>query len=111
MKHLLLLLILCSFTAATIRTVSGSTSITTADDNNIIVATGGNATYTLGTVSSGFTTTVINHGTGVITFSAAITVGGGKTITTLTKYPAEMQPGWIGNTIHLAFDGTTWRAY
>jgi type IV secretory pathway TrbL component len=113
MKKLLpiLLLFFCSFTVATIRTVSGSTSIVTADDNNIVVATGGNATFTLSAVSAGFSTTIINHGTGTVTFSTAVSVGGGKTITTLGNYPAEMRPGWVGNTIRICYDGTTWRGY
>lgn len=111
MKHLLLLLIFCSFTLASVRSVTGNTSIVTADDNNIVVATGSNATFTLSSVSSGFSVTIINHGTGTITFSGAIYVGGGKTITTLGNYPAEMLPGWQGNTIRLVYDGTTWRGF
>jgi hypothetical protein len=112
MKQLSLLfaLLLCS-SFASIRSVSGATSVTTSDDNNIVIATGSDATFTLGTVSNGFTVTLINHGTGTITFSQNVYVGGGKTITTLGNYPAEMQPGWVGNTIQLCYDGTTWRAY
>ncbi len=112
MKHLALILFMFLFNSLlAIRTVSGNTSIVTDDDTDIVVATGGNATFTLTSVSSGFTCVIVNHGTGTVTFSTPVYVGGGKTITTLGNYPAEMRPGWVGNTITLAYDGTVWRGF
>jgi len=112
MKHLTLILSLLIFSSfASVRSVTGNTSIVTADDNDIVIATGSNATFTLSSVSSDFTVTVINHGTGTITFSQNVYVGGGKTINTLGNYPAEMLPGWVGNTIRLVYDGSIWRGF
>jgi hypothetical protein len=110
MKKLILGLIVylcCAFVP--VRNVSSSTTITSSDDGGIVVNTGGSATFTLGSVSSGFSCVVSNHGTGIVTFSGSITVANGKTITTLTNNRTEFNPNGLGNSIQLWYDGTTWR--
>lgn len=105
----LLLITFFSFIAVPVRTVSASTTIVSGDDTGFVTNTGGAVTFTLGTVSSGFSCTVSNHGTGIITFSAPITVANSTTITTLSKSATEITPNQIGNKIRLYYDGTTWR--
>jgi hypothetical protein len=113
MKKLCLLfifLVLCSFAVPT-RTVSTTTAtIATADDNFVIIHTGAAATYTLGIVSAGFSCTVVNHGTGSITFSTNIRTTNTQNITVLTNYSSQMMPGTIGNSIQLLYDGAVWRS-
>jgi hypothetical protein len=93
------------------RTVTGtSTTIASTDDNYVILHTGAAATYTLGTVSDGFSCTVANHGTGVITFSSAITTANGQTITVLSNSAGSFVPGQIGNSITLVKIGGVWRS-
>ncbi|CAN1553093.1 hypothetical protein MCERE19_02251 [Spirosomataceae bacterium] len=112
MKTVLLILILClGFVAIPNRTVSGtSTTIVTGDDNAVIIHTGAAATYTLGTVSDGFSCKIANHGTGNITFSAGITTANGQTITILPQSNGEIVPGQIGNQINIARIGGVWRS-
>ena len=105
----LMLISLMSITSVPIRTVSASTTIGSGDDTGFVTNTGGSVTFTLGTVSSGFSCTVVNHGTGIITFSGSVTVANGTTITTLSKSASEILPNQIGNSINLFYDGTTWR--
>lgn len=100
---------LMSFTSVPIRTVSASTTIVSGDDTGFVYNTGGAVTFTLGTVSSGFSCTISNYGTGAITFSSGITVANGQTITILPKSASGIEPGIIGNSITLTYDGTTWR--
>ena len=113
MKHfsilLVLLISLMSLSAVPVRTVSASTTIGTSDDNGFVTNTGAAVTFTLGTVSNGFSCTVANHGTGNVTFSGAITVANGQTITVLPKSASSIEPNIIGNSITLFYDGTTWR--
>lgn len=113
MKKLCLLFFffaLCSFAVPT-RTVSTTTAtIASSDDNFVIVHTGAAATYTLGTVSAGFSCTVLNHGTGNITFSTNIRTTNTQTVTVLTNYSSQMMPGTIGNSIRLLYDGAVWRS-
>jgi hypothetical protein len=107
---LFIFFVLCSFAVPT-RTVSTTTAtIATADDNFVIVHTGAAATYTLGTVSAGFSCTVLNHGTGNITFSTNIRTTNTQTVTILTNYSSQMMPGTIGNSIQLLYDGAVWRS-
>ena len=113
MKKLFSLLIFVFFSAFTIptRTVSTTTAtISTGDDGYVIIHTGAAATYTLGSVSSGFSCTVVNHGTGSITFSTNIRTTNTQNITVLTNYSSEMMPGTIGNSIRLLYDGSVWRS-
>ena len=105
----LLLILLMSFHAVPVRTVSASTTIGTGDDTGFVTNTGAAVTFTLGSVSSGFSCTVANHGTGIITFSGGITVANGQTITVLPKAASGIEPGIVGNSIRLFYDGTTWR--
>ena len=93
------------------RTVTGSsTTISSTDDNYVILHTGPAATYTLGTVSDGFSCTVANHGTGDITFSAPITTADGQTITVLPFSSGSFTPGQSGNVITLIKIGGDWRS-
>ena len=93
------------------RTVTGtSTTVASGDDNYVIVHTGAAATYTLGTVSDGFSCRIVNHGTGAVTFSAGITTANGQTITVLPKSNGEIVPGQIGNQITLAKIDGVWRS-
>lgn len=113
MKKSILVLLVGLFSAFTIlnRSVSTSTAtIASGDDNYLIVHTGPAATYTLGTVSDGFSCTVVNHGTGAITFSAAITTANGQTITVLPRSNGEIVQGQIGNKITLARISGVWRS-
>jgi hypothetical protein len=104
-----LMVFLCGFVVNT-RTVTGtSTTIATADNDFVILHTGAAATYTLGTVSDGFSCRVVNHGTGNITFSGAVTVANGQTITVLGRSASEMLPGVNGNSITLVRIGGVWR--
>jgi len=101
---------LFAFTIPT-RTVSTtSTTIASGDDGYVIIHTGANATYTLGTVSSGFTCNIVNHGTGNITFSGNIRTANAQNITVLTYYSSEINPGVVGNSIRLLYDGSVWRS-
>lgn len=111
MRNLILLtfILLMGFTVAPVRGVSSSTTIVTGDDSGFVVNTGGAVTFTLGTVSAGFTTTVVNNGTGLITFSSAVTVANGQTITELSNSAGAIMPGTKGNSIRLFYDGTLWR--
>jgi len=103
-------ILLSAFTVPT-RTVSTTTAtIATGDDGYVIIHTGAAATYTLGSVSSGFTCTVVNHGTGSITFSTNIRTTNTQNITVLTNYSSQMMPGTIGNSIRLLYDGSVWRS-
>jgi hypothetical protein len=107
----LLCVLFLSFTSILNRTVTGtSTTIVTGDDNYLIVHTGAEATYTLGTVSDGFSCKIVNHGTGGITFSGGITTANGQTITILPKSNGEIAPGQIGNQITIAYIGGVWRS-
>lgn len=113
MKKSILVLLIGLLSAFTIlnRSVTGSTTtIASGDDNYLIVHTGPAATYTLGTVSDGFSCTVVNHGTGNITFSAGITTANGQTITVLPASNGEIVPGQIGNKITIAYIGGVWRS-
>jgi hypothetical protein len=103
-----ILISLMSFSAAPVRSVSANTTIVTGDDNGFVINTGGTVTFTLGTVSSGFTTTIVNQGTGNITLSSAVTVASGQTITVIPKSASGIEPGILGNSIRLIYDGT-WR--
>ena len=105
----LIIISLMSFSAVPVRSVSANTTIVTGDDNGFVINTGGAVTFTLGTVSSGFTCTVINQGTGNITLSSGVTVANGQTITIIPKSASGIEPGIIGNSIRLIFEGTTWR--
>lgn len=111
MKILILLtfILLMSFVTVPVRSVSSATTIVTGDDSGFVVNTGGAVTFTLGTVSAGFTTTIVNNGTGVITFSSAVTVGNGQTITQLSNSAGAIMPGTKGNSIRIFYDGTLWR--
>lgn len=101
---------LMAFTVPT-RTVTGtSTTVASSDDGLVILHTGAAATYTLGTVSDGFSCTIANHGTGNITFSSAITTATGQTITVLSRSSGEFVPGQIGNSITLVRIGGVWRS-
>lgn len=107
----ILSILLISFSSVNNRTVTGtSTSIVTADDGYVILHTGASATYTLGSVTNGFSCKVINHGTGDITFSGSITTANGQTITVLPKSNGEFIPGQIGNQITIAKIGGVWRS-
>ena len=111
MKNLLVIIVaicLSSFIIPT-RVISTSTTITTSDDNGVVINTGGAVTYTLGTVSSGFTCTIVNQGTGSITFSTGIKTDNNNTITVLDKSSSSMSAGVVGNSVRLLFDGTIWR--
>ncbi len=113
MKKVILILSVIFFSFITIlnRTVTGtSTTIASGDDNYLIVHTGASATYTLGTVSDGFSCKIVNHGTGIITFSSGITTADGQTITILPFSNGEIVPGQIGNQITIAKIGGVWRS-
>lgn len=112
MKTLILVFVfyVCS-SFINIRTVSSNTTITSTDNDGIVMNTGGAVTFTLGSVSSGFSCSVVNNGTGNITFSSGITVANGQTITVLTKSATEISPGLIGNKIRIFYNGSTWRSY
>jgi hypothetical protein len=100
-----------AFTSLSTRTVTtSSASITSADDAYVILHTGPAASYTLGTVSDGFSCKIVNHGTGDITLSAGVTTGNGQTITVLTNSSGLFTPGQIGNTITIARIGGVWRS-
>lgn len=104
------ILFLCSFFVPT-RTVSTTTAtISSSDDGYVVIHTGAAASYTLGTVSSGFKVTIVNHGTGNITFSTTVKTTNTQTITVLSNYSSQMMPGVVGNSIDLLFDGTSWRS-
>lgn len=92
------------------RVVTGNTTIATADNDHVIVHTGAAATYTLGSVSDGFSVKIANHGTGSITFSAAITTASGQSITVLTNSSGLLEPGIVGNTITIARISGVWRS-
>lgn len=102
-------ILLMSFFTVPVRSVSTATTIVTGDNSGFVVNTGGAVTFTLGTVSTGFTTTVVNNGTGVITFSSPITVANGQTITELSYSASAIMPGIKGNSIQIFYDGTIWR--
>jgi hypothetical protein len=104
------LISLMSFTVAPVRTVSANTTIGTSDNDGFVINTGAAVTFTLGTVSSGFTCTIVNQGTGNVTLSSAVTVASGQTITIIPKTASGIEPGIVGNSIRLIYDGTTWRA-
>lgn len=113
MKKLFVLFVFFLFSSFTIptRTVSTTTAtIVTGDDGYVIIHTGAAATYMLGTVSSGFSCTVVNHGTGSITFSSNIKTTNTQTITVLTNYSSQMMPGIISNSLRLLYDGSSWRS-
>lgn len=115
MKKLLFLICILFFGFSSIlnRTVTGtSTTISSSDDNYLIVHTGAAATYTLGTVSNGFSCKVVNHGTGNITFTVTggITTANGQAITILPFSNGEIYPGQIGNQITIAYIGGVWRS-
>ena len=103
--------VLVSFTTINTRTVTGTTAtIVTADDGYIILHTGAAATYTLGTVSDGFSCKIVNHGTGEITFSTAIFTGStGHSTTKLSNYFTILEPDKIGNSIQITKIGGDWR--
>lgn len=105
----LILISLSSFTVAPVRTVSANTTIITSDNEGFVINTGAAVTFTLGTVSNGFTCTIVNQGTGNITLSSAVTVANGQTITIIPKTASGIEPGIVGNSIRLVFDGTIWR--
>jgi hypothetical protein len=114
MKTLSIILILLiptfGFKAPVTRTVSSSTVIMLTDDLGTIVNTGGNVTFTLSAgLLSGFSCTIYNHGTGNIVFSLPITVANGQTITILPKSASGIEPGIIGNSIRISYDGSVWR--
>ncbi len=98
-----------AFTLVPVRTSSGATTITTSDNDGVVIHTGAASTYTLGTVSSGFSCTIINHGTGAITLSGAVTVANGRTTTTIPASRGEITPSNISNSLVLIYDGTNWR--
>lgn len=104
----LIIISLMSFSAAPVRTVSANTTIVSGDDGGFVINTGAAVTFTLGTVSSGFTCTVVNQGTGNITISSDVTVANGQTITIIPKSASGIEPGILGNSIRLIYDGT-WR--
>lgn len=107
----LLIIITLALSVLSTRTVTGtSTSIVTADDNYVILHTGAAATYTLDTVSDGFSCKIVNHGTGNITFSSSITTANGQNITVLSNSSGLIIPGQISNTITLLKIGGIWRS-
>jgi hypothetical protein len=107
---LFLIVFLSGFVVNT-RTVTGtSTTIATGDNDFVILHTGAAATYTLGTVSDGFSCRVVNHGTGNITFSGAVSTASGQTINILPFSAGEIVPGQIGNQITLCRISGVWRS-
>lgn len=107
----LLCFVFFGFSVILNRTVTGTTAtVASGDDNYLIVHTGAAATYTLSSVSDGFSCIIANHGTGAITFSAAITTANGQTITVLPMSNGEIVPGQIGNKITIARIGGVWRS-
>lgn len=109
MKLLFAFFFVLSSVFVPIRTSSTSTTIAQSDDTGFVTHTGSTATYTLGTVSAGFSCTIENMGIGIITFSQGITVGNGKTLTTLGFSRNTMTPDGFGNSITIHWDGTAWR--
>lgn len=104
-------IVLLSSSAINNRTVTGtSTTVASTDDGYVILHTGAAATYTLGTVIDGFSCKIVNHGTGAVTFSGAITTANGQTITALPNSNGEIVPGQIGNQINIAKIGGVWRS-
>lgn len=107
----LMIVLLMSAVAINNRVVSGtSTTVASGDDGYVIVHTGAAATYTLDGVSDGFSCKIVNHGTGSITFSGAITTASGQTITVLRMSNGEITPGQIGNQITIAKIAGVWRS-
>lgn len=111
MKLLLItiLISLSSFFPVPVRTVTANTTITSTDDNGFVINTGAAVTFTLGSVSAGFSCKIINQGTGSITLSTPVTVGNSQTITIIPKSASGLEPGIKGNTLEIVFDGTSWR--
>lgn len=105
----LIIISLMSFSAAPVRSVSANTTISSTDDNGFVINTGAAVTFTLGSVSSGFTCTVVNQGTGNITLSSGVTVANSQTITIIPKSASGIEPGILGNSLRLIYDGSTWR--
>lgn len=105
----LILISLMSFSVAPVRSVSANTTIGTSDNDGFVINTGAAVTFTLGTVASGFSCTVVNQGTGNVTLSSAVRVSSGQTITVIRNSPSEINPDILGNSLRLVFDGTTWR--
>ncbi len=88
---------------ATYRTSATNTTFTASD--YVVIHTGGTGfTWTLPTASSsaGRMLRLINHGTGTITLSQAITTGNGVTSTSLTFVSGS-------NTYEIISDGSVWR--
>jgi len=108
---LTLLISLMSFLTIPVRNVSASTTITSADDGGVVTNTGGAVTFTLGTVSSGFSCTINNQGTGDITLSTAVTVHNGKTVTTIGRHSTEITSNGVGNKLRIYYDGTSFRSF
>lgn len=104
-----LLISLSSFSAAPVRSVSANTTISSTDDGGFIINTGAAVTFTLSSVSTGFTCTIINQGTGNITLSSSVTVANSRTITIIPKSATSIEPGILGNSLRLIYDGSTWR--
>lgn len=108
---IILCVFMMAFATVNTRTVTGTTAtIAAADDGYVILHTGAAATYTLGTVSDGFQCRIVNHGTGEITFSAAVLTGStGHSTTKLSNYHTVFEPEKIGNSIELTKIGGNWR--
>lgn len=106
-----LFLFFVSFTVIPARTVSASTTITSADNDGVVTNTGGAVTFAFGTVASGFSCTINNHGTGNVTFGSDIFVQNGKSINTLGWSSTEITPNGISNRIRIYYDGTVFRSF
>jgi 2-methylaconitate cis-trans-isomerase PrpF len=84
---------------------SGTVAVTLTAAMNTLIHTGAAVTYTLPAANAagmtGRTFTIINHGSGTITFSLPIRTATATTITTLL----------IATTMTVMSDGTQWRRY